>query len=96
MKQFQQVLFAGRLNETIIKRLSDNACIPFDPANTDYQDYLKWLAEGNEPLPPDLPLEVPAPEPEVEPVSEVAPAPEPEAVPAPEQETPTSENVVDL
>lgn len=36
-----------------IQRLSDNAFIPFDPANTDYQEYLKWLEEGNEPLPAD-------------------------------------------
>ena len=42
-----------------IKRLSDNAFIPQDPANTDYQQYLLWLEEGNTPLPPD-----PTPEPE--------------------------------
>jgi hypothetical protein len=41
------------LNNQDIVRLSDNACIPFDPDNTDYQEYLKWVAEGNEPLPAD-------------------------------------------
>ena len=36
-----------------IKRIADNAFIPHDPANTDYQEYLKWVAEGNTPLPAD-------------------------------------------
>ena len=36
-----------------IQRLSDNAFIPFDQSNTDYQAYLKWLEEGNTPLPAD-------------------------------------------
>jgi hypothetical protein len=37
----------------VVLRLSDNANIPFDPANTDYQEFLRWKAEGNEPLPAD-------------------------------------------
>jgi hypothetical protein len=40
-------------NVTAVQRLSDNASIPFDPDNTDYQKYLQWLSEGNEPTPPD-------------------------------------------
>jgi len=34
-----------------IVRLNTNTAIPFDPANTDYQAYLKWVAEGNTPEP---------------------------------------------
>jgi hypothetical protein len=30
-----------------------NVSFIFNPANTDYQAYLKWVAEGNEPLPAD-------------------------------------------
>jgi hypothetical protein len=36
-----------------IKRLSDHALVFIDPANTDYQAYLKWLEEGGQPLPAD-------------------------------------------
>jgi hypothetical protein len=43
-----------------IQRLSDNAFIPPDPANTDYAAFLAWLEAGNTPDPAPEP---PAPEP---------------------------------
>lgn len=48
--------------QNAVKRLFDNAFIPFDPANTDYQAYLAWLAEGNEPLPAEADSPANAPE----------------------------------
>ena len=38
-----------------VERLADNVFIPFDPDNTDYQQYLAWLEAGNTPLPADEP-----------------------------------------
>lgn len=40
-------------NAVCVIRTTDGATIPFDPANTDYQAYLKFLAEGGQPLPAD-------------------------------------------
>jgi hypothetical protein len=47
--------FNGAVRNDAIQRLPDNAFIPFDDANTDFAEYKKWLAEGNEPSPPDEP-----------------------------------------
>lgn len=44
----------GSVNpESVAVLLNGYITIPFDPANTDYQAYLKWLEEGGVPLPAD-------------------------------------------
>jgi hypothetical protein len=47
----QTKLDFGQTEPSSVIRLLDNACIPFDPDNTDYQAYLKFLEEGGQPLP---------------------------------------------
>jgi hypothetical protein len=47
-KQYKNIF--GEIAQGIF-RVSDNTSIPFDQANTDYQAYLKWVSEGNTPLP---------------------------------------------
>jgi len=39
-------LRTGELLDCVIRK-SDNAVIPKDEENTDYQEYLEWVAEGN-------------------------------------------------
>jgi hypothetical protein len=43
----------GQTEPTSVIDLDRMCAIPFDPANTDYQKYLKWVAEGNTPEPAD-------------------------------------------
>lgn len=47
-----------RTNEVCaIELIGMNTSIPLNEANTDYQQYLEWLSEGNEPLPADEPTQ---------------------------------------
>jgi hypothetical protein len=41
----------GKTKPICVIRTSDGTIIPFAPDNTDYQAYLKWVAEGNTPEP---------------------------------------------
>lgn len=47
-KQLKNQL-TNKIDTKMILRKEDNAFIPCDEANTDYQEYLEWLAEGNTP-----------------------------------------------
>ncbi len=44
------------LTDSLISRTSDGACIPCNEANSDYRDYLDWVALGNIPQPMDSPI----------------------------------------
>lgn len=57
MYKTAQLMF-GQTEPSSVIRVQDGAAIPFDPANTDYQVYLKWLEEGNTPELADAPESV--------------------------------------
>jgi hypothetical protein len=48
-----KLCFADGRELGVVLRLRDNAYIPKSNGNTDYQEYLEWVAEGNTPLPAD-------------------------------------------
>jgi hypothetical protein len=57
MAQYQKIVqkLTGEFTAVLRVDCSPQLFIPFDPDNTDYQEYLLWLSEGNEPIPADQP-----------------------------------------
>ena len=50
---YKLINFDGKLSSIEKTDGENKTYIPFNPDNTDYQQYLKWVAQGNEPLPAD-------------------------------------------
>jgi hypothetical protein len=53
MYKYIKDLTTQQNSTTVVRRTSDGACIPFDPQNSDYIAFLKWIEEGNVPTPAD-------------------------------------------
>ena len=49
MYQLKKSRYTGEV--AFVVKVDSGTWIPCDPANTDYQEYLKWLEEGNTPEP---------------------------------------------
>ena len=46
---YKKINDENSIEANVILRTTDNTFIPKDEANTDYQEYLEWVAEGNTP-----------------------------------------------
>ena len=57
--QLPSSVASGSAAMQTVQRMEDGAFIPFDPANRDYQEFLAWQAEGNEPDPAPTPQQPP-------------------------------------
>ena len=55
-------LLFGQTEPSCVLRTTDGACIPINPDNTDYQEYLRWLEAGNTPEEASTEVSVPAEE----------------------------------
>jgi hypothetical protein len=49
----------NQISETMVLRDEDQAYIPFDDGNRDYQEYKQWLSAGNRPTPASAPTPPP-------------------------------------
>jgi len=54
-KLYYDVILGESVGVFAIDDTGKASAVPFAEGNTDYQAYLEWLEEGNEPLPPDEP-----------------------------------------